>query len=231
MKIQTAETAERKPWSILIYGLPKSGKTVFACGAPEPLLLEVDSDGEISLKNHPDLHQVPYILTPSFDSVVSAVQTIKKEKPGYKTLIIDTLSGLQEAQRLEEAGVTLSDKAWKMNEHIYTKNNFKINTLVRTLIELKDTLGMNIIFTVHLKEEVIGAQENRRVLLRPDLSPALLKAVSAHVNAFFALQQEGNERQLVVQGNKLLMANSRYKFDKSILKNPTFTDLLKYLEK
>lgn len=232
VEIQTSKTAPAKPWSILLYGLPKSGKTVFACKAPEPFLIESDIDGEISLRNHPELSDVPYTLAPTFKQVVEVLQWLKKEKPPYKTIIIDTLSGLQESQRLDEIGGNpLTDSGWKFNEHVFTKNNFKLNTLVKDFLELKKACGYNIIFCVHLKEEKVGSSDNSRILLRPDLSPSLLKAVAAHVNAFFALSVEGaNERQLVVEGNKLLMAASRYKFPKTTYKNPSFDDIRKVLE-
>lgn len=231
MEIHTASTAPRKPWTLLLYGPPKSGKTVFAAGAPDPFIIMTDIDGEISLRNHPELSDVPWTLAHTYKEVVEVLKWLKKEKPPYKTIIIDTLSGLQETQRLEQAGIQLGDTSWKLNEHIYTVNNFRLTQVVRALLELKVLNGYNIIFLVHLKEELVGSQENRRVMSRPGLSPALLSAVAAHVNAFFSLENKGaDERQLTVKGNQLHMAESRYRFPKPIYKNPTWDTLLGVLE-
>lgn len=232
MEIHTAATAPHKPWSILLYGPPKSGKTVFAAGAPDPLIIMTDIDGEISLRNHPELANVQWTLAHNYADVVKVLKELKKDKPPFKTIILDTLSGLQETQRLEQAGIQLGDTSWKLNEHIYTVNNFRLTQIVRALLELKQLNGYNLLFLAHLKEELVGSQENRRVLVRPTLSPALLGAVAAHVNGFFSLENKGaDERQLKVKGNALHMAESRYKFPKDIYKNPTWAQILEVLEK
>jgi hypothetical protein len=171
------------------------------------------------------------LKVPTFDEVVQAVQQIKEEQPTeYQSIIIDTISTLQEVQRLEliDKKEALNNNRWVFNQNIFSINNFKVNLLIKELLELKKTY--NIVLTAHLKEDVIGTNEKRQVVSRPDLSPNLMKLVNATVNGIFVLDSVGGNRVLTTRGNKTLLAESRYKIDQPYIKDPTFNKLRKYLD-
>ena len=231
--IQKVAELDKEPWSIMIYGMPKVGKTVFACGAPKPLLIAVDRDGEISLRNHPELADVSIIKARTYESVVETLQWVEREKPDFETIIVDTVSTLQEGQRLDlvDMDKVFDSDRWVFNRNLYAINNLKVAALVELLLKLKKKY--NIILTCHLKEDIVGndQQGNGRVRERPALSPALLSQIYAAINGIFVLEATGDNRTLQVKGSKYLLANSRYKIDKPYLANPTFDTLRKYLER
>lgn len=233
--IQKVTELEREPWSIMIYGMPKVGKTVFACGAPKPLLISVDRDGEISLRNHPDLQDVSIVKARTYEAVVETLQWIDREQKNldFETIIVDTISSLQEGNRMDlvDLDKIFDSERWVFNRNLYAINNLKVAALVELLLKLKKKF--NIILTCHLKEDIVGTdqQGNGRVRERPALSPALLTQIYAAINGIFVYEATGDQRILTVKGSKYLLANSRYKIDKPYLANPTFDTLRKYLEK
>ena len=121
--IQKVAELDKEPWSIMIYGMPKVGKTVFACGAPKPLLIAVDRDGEISLRNHPELADVSIIKARTYESVVETLQWVEREKPDFETIIVDTVSTLQEGQRLDLVDM---DKVFDSDRWVFNRNLYAI---------------------------------------------------------------------------------------------------------
>lgn len=231
MEFTTVSELARKPWSVLIYGMPKSGKTVFAAGAPAVLIIETDPDGEISLRNHDGL-DVKVAIARDYKAVVKIIRQIKKDKPKeIKTICIDTISSLQQSQRLDliDSDDAMDKDRWVFNQNIYSVNNFKINLVVRELLGLKD--DYNLLLTCHLKEDISNKDGTVRIIQRPHLSPECLSQVYAGINGIYCLEKEGEQRKLTVKGNRLQLADGRYKIDKAFLPNPTFDSLRRYLER
>lgn len=230
MELTRVDALVRSPWSLLIYGYPKVGKTVYACGAPDPLLLSVDPDGEISLRNHPELAHVYVEQTRTFDSVIKVLKQIAKDKPTeIKTIIIDTISTLQNDQRIDMVSEEdiLRSNSMVFNQSIYAVNNMKLNVLMRLLIKLK--ANYNIILLSHLKEDIVGGQGNTKVMARPALSDAIRQVVMAVVNGIYVMESSADKRRLLTQGNALIIASGRYKIPKPYL-GSEFDELRKYLE-
>lgn len=80
---------------LLIHGQPKTGKTTFACSAPNPLVLATE-DG---LGRTKELAEVPAFHVTSWDQAMEAIDLFidaaTKGEPYFGTLVIDSLDHLE----------------------------------------------------------------------------------------------------------------------------------------
>src|SRR5687768_4353460 len=197
--IKKGVDAKAKRWSIIIYSYPGAGKTTFAAQAPRPLILELDENGWIVLRNPLVAENVSYIAFRDFKKFVQFIRALAKDKDSldsYDTLVIDTVSELQTLERLSQLpGDLVLDDKWKFNENIYTKNNFRIMTILRDVFDL----GKNMIINCHMKEETLTDGADKKVIVRPDLSPGLLSSIMAMVDGTFFLDKQNDTRRLYLQ--------------------------------
>ena len=91
---------KRAPARVLIYGVPKVGKSTWAAGAPAPIWLGLDAGTE-----HLDVARFPE--PESFEDVLEAIRTLEGEHP-YKTLVVDPVNWIEPL-------------IWK---HLCSKNNW-----------------------------------------------------------------------------------------------------------
>ena len=78
-----------KPPRIVIHGTPGIGKTTFAAGAPSPIFIQTE-DGLGNLQ--PDA----FPLAKSFQDVMDAFGVLYSEEHKYQTVVIDSLSALEQ---------------------------------------------------------------------------------------------------------------------------------------
>lgn len=130
------------------YGQPSSGKSTLASKFPSPLFLDVeDSTGLI-----PNVTRLTSKDLPNFESVVSVVDDLYKEKHDYKTVVIDSLTVLE---KLAETFVCKSAKVTSMSSIPFGNGkvmlNENISQFVAKLKNLQLDKNINIIFTAHAK--------------------------------------------------------------------------------
>lgn len=169
-RIKTAE--ELEPWlKILVYGDPGSGKTVFACGAPKPLLIDCEN-GRVSLANHPELSHVKILPVETWNDLNEVFWELKSGNiPDVETVIIDTISELQR-RNMDELLVKYNAKDdIKYNAFLPQQNTYKENTeMLRRLVTSFRDLEMHLIVTAHRVEQT---EDNGRVYVRPEVTPKL----------------------------------------------------------
>lgn len=84
----TSTRAKDKPLKIVLYAAPGLGKSTFASQAPSPVFLcGEDGAGFLDVKAFP--------RPQSWRDVVEAVQVLQETEHAFKTLVIDTLDGLE----------------------------------------------------------------------------------------------------------------------------------------
>lgn len=90
--------AKPKPTAMVAYGPPGIGKTSFGCAAPSPIfLIDSQEDGIGTLKaSHLVAADIP-VLPPcnSWEDVLEALTALAQGEHKFKTLVIDTLGGLE----------------------------------------------------------------------------------------------------------------------------------------
>ena len=78
-----------RPPRIVIHGTPGIGKTTFAAGAPNPIFIQTE-DGLGNLS--PDA----FPLAKSFSDVMEAFGALYSDNHGYETVVVDSLSALEQ---------------------------------------------------------------------------------------------------------------------------------------
>lgn len=86
------------PSRVVFYGAEKSGKSSFACHAPSPIFLM--TAGETGLLSLIESGQVPPTAHfpedfKTWEELLSAVESIRREDHQYKTLVLDTGNGAE----------------------------------------------------------------------------------------------------------------------------------------
>jgi hypothetical protein len=80
---------QKKPPRILIYSIPGWGKSTLASSMPKPIFIDVE-DGLMGIKT------TAFEIPASFNDIVSYIGLLLKEKHDYKTIVIDTLTNLEQ---------------------------------------------------------------------------------------------------------------------------------------
>jgi hypothetical protein len=216
----------------LVYGEPGTGKTIFACGSPNPVLLDADGTGALSLMNHPELAMNTMVLqVRHFNQVLDVLDAAVAGHPkfeGRDTFIIDTLTVL--AQRHLDAHI---DKELALNHNrapIPFQQDYKFNTeAMRRLIIHFQTLPFNLICTAHddvRKDDVSGI-----VKVSPALTPKLLSLMEGLFDIFGYMESEtdadfNTTRTLQLMPNRRIKAKTRVGGLPPILKSPTFNAII-----
>jgi len=227
-------TPEESQWiKVLIYGLPGTGKTVFAATAPTPLIVDVEH-GTTSLNNHPTLRTTPVIRYKSSKTLEQVIMEFTKESGETKqfdSLVIDSFSEFQR-RVLDEQLSTNSGNA----RYIPDMQAFNLNTnLLRGVAGKLRTLQKHVIVTAHVKEE---QDQIGRTLYRPDLTPKLANSLLGMMDVVGYMQmktvkgadnKEKVIRELTLTPTKSITAKSR--IGGTVIVDPVFDDLLALLKK
>ncbi len=147
MGILSDKTRKRKtgvaPVKMVLYGVPKVGKTRFACDAPAPYFILTERDGITR-------NDIPYMTPENMAEVNQVIQELSNEKHDYKTLVIDSFDWLEPILYAELCRV----KGWpSVAEAPYGKGFQPANEVCRgflaTLDRLQAKTGMNLVVICH----------------------------------------------------------------------------------
>jgi AAA domain len=185
-KLSDLNLSERK--KVLAYGLSGSGKTVFACSFPGPILF-FDFDGKVSsaasfYKNSPQLNEIQVESCSSVDSFnifwkkFMELKTLaqKPENFPYKTIVLDSITTFS---------MSLMAEVMRQNPGEASKRSRVADTLVPHLKDyqiaishIKNTISgllnlpCNIVMTAHLqtdKDELTGEIMRQPLIFGKDL--------------------------------------------------------------
>lgn len=169
------------PLSWAIYGRSGTGKTTFASTFPTPiLLLDVKDQGTDSIA---DIEDIDVMEIEEWDDFEDAYYYLAKHKKTYKTVVIDTVSQLQQLNM----------------EHVLSKKRKKVESIgdwgTMTRREWGDVAGMMKEWITDYRDlplEVVfiaqdrvnkGEDEEDSDMLLPEVGPRLMPSVASHLNA------------------------------------------------
>jgi hypothetical protein len=174
------DPGERGHRSFVLYGRSGTGKTTLAATWPKPiLLLDVKDVGDDSISDVPNL-KVMDINT--VDDMETAYWFLyNKTKQTYKTVIIDTVSQLQQlfVQKISKAG----DKAGQWGT-MTMRNWGDCAMQMKAWITRFRDLPVDVVFIA--QDRVFGSSDEDDAdtsIIQPEVGPALSPSIAKHLNA------------------------------------------------
>lgn len=196
---------------ILLYGMPKVGKTTFSARIPGALLLAFEK-GYQAL---PSVYAQDISKWSDFKQVIRQLQK-NEVKEKYNTVIIDTANiayDLCEKHICNQHGVeSVSDIAWGKG-YAETKQEFMYS------LRQISMMGYGIVFISHSDFKVVEGEEDEPdiVTVRPNLNKRAYEVINAMVDliAYIAVEYDENgssNRFLYTRGNQNIVAGSRFEY-------------------
>ena len=172
-----------KPRSWVIYGRAGTGKTTLAGTFPGPVLLvDVKDEGTDSVSDVKGLDVFEVEESGDLDELY---WFLKENKKGYKTVVIDTVTQLQQI-RVEEIG---EEKGIKGNKQAgdwgtLTKQDWGgISSWLKKVITDFRSLDMEVVFLAQDRLFKSGEEGDPAEGLEPEVGPRLSPAVMSHLCA------------------------------------------------
>lgn len=174
--------------SAAFYGRSGSGKTTVGCSYPGPILLiDVMDKGVASVSDVPDLD---VLEISEWDGFEDAYWWLKAHPGKYKTVVIDTVTNLQQLCVLKILSKKKSvdlDKAgdWgTMSRRQWGDVASKMKTFITDLRDLPDLnvvfIAQDRVFNFNDDEDGEGDSDEH---LQPEVGPQLSPSVAKHLNA------------------------------------------------
>jgi len=228
--IKASEVPDEWGFNILIYGHPGAGKTVLAASAQDSphgrdvLFLDCEA-GTRSISDREDIDVISITaweqMGQTYDWLVSP-----DTNHSYKTIVIDTLTALQELKLAEIMAVSKNETP-TFDE--WNKLNSATNRMFRSFKDLATDKGYNVIFVCWETEE--KNEQTGAVLTRPALTPAAARYIMGSVDIIGHLGYNSKEeRVLRLQGTASLSAKAREPSSRKVLEpqyiNPSMVTIL-----
>lgn len=178
------------PLSVVLYGRSGTGKTTLAASFPSPILfIDVKDQGTASVI---DTEDCDVAQVTEFSQFEELYWYLEKNKKKYKTIVIDTVSQLQQLVVAEIAAAKnkKSDGKWGS----LTRQDWGTisSDMKEWLINYRDlsALGMNVVFIAQDRTSNMDDAEDSTVEITPEIGPQLSPSIAKTLNA--AVQMIGN---------------------------------------
>lgn len=184
--------------NFLIYGAPGVGKTRVAASAPSPLIIDVDEKGTDSVRRDIDPYAIRIETWAEINDIYWYLQSGEHD---YKTVVIDSLSGLQQLATNFVLGDESSRDASRDPDMPDRRVWGKVGQLMKVQITNYRNLPLNVVFTALDRTRETGeGEEEEQVVVGPSVSPAIQKHVTAAVGTIGYLVK----REVVVKYKKMV---------------------------
>jgi len=199
--------------SYAFYGRSGSGKTTLSSTFPKPILyLDVRDEGTDSIA---DVDGIDVLEPKSVEEVEEALFWLMRNPKKYKTLVIDTVTQLQE-MAVEEIAASKGKKSKKPGEWgSMTKQSWgEVSAKLKSLIIDFRNLPMEVVFIAQDRVFNMDEDESEDNELTPEIGPRLMPSVASVLNA-----------AVTVIGNTFIRrVVTRKKDDKGVMKKTERTE-------
>lgn len=170
VKIEKLSSRAMNYLKFLIYGRSGTGKTTLASTSPKPILLiDVNEKGTASILNVPDIY-VSYIT--EWDEFETLYLHLKEKESAnkYKTVIIDTITSLQDLAIKKVSGeptTPLTQREWGI-----------VSNMLKTWLLAYRDLPFNVGFIA--QDRIIASEEEAdEGVISPDWGPRVMPSVAS----------------------------------------------------
>lgn len=172
----------------MVYGSPGSGKSTLACSAPHAVM--IDTDGGVMRIN--GAHQIPTLQVTKWEEIVDAMDEAK-QTPEIETVVIDTV-GKMLSYMEEYIKRTATGKKIELNRDgsLSLKGFGKRKNMFIDFINGVTTLGKNVIFVGHDKEEKHGEE----TVIRPEVGGSSTNDLMKELDLVGYMEMNGNVRTI-----------------------------------
>lgn len=200
--LEFVDKEEELPVKVLLYGRASTGKTTLASTFPKPMyLLDIKENGYRAIKRKKGLET---IKIKTLDELYTIYWHLKDNDDGIKTVVIDTVSALQDLA-LQDLREKDKSKAKidpdKMGQYgTMTKRDWGeiSSTLKRVIMDFRD-LDMNVVFIAH--ERVFNVEEEDETdRIEPSVGPRLMPSVASTLTAAVDIIGNTYIREKVTEG-------------------------------
>lgn len=172
----------------MVYGSPGSGKSTLACSAPNAVM--IDTDGGVMRIN--GAHQIPTLQVKNWEQIVDAMAEVK-QTPEIESVIIDTVGKMLSFME-EYIKRTATGKKIEINRDgsLSLKGYGKRKQMFIDFIKSITTLGKNVIFVAHDKEETRGED----TVIRPEVGGSSTNDLMKELDLVGYMEMNGNIRTI-----------------------------------
>lgn len=172
----------------MVYGSPGSGKSTLACSAPHAVM--IDTDGGVMRIN--GAHQIPTLQVTKWEEIVEAMNEAK-QTPEVETVVIDTVGKMLNYME-EYIKRTATGKKIELNRDgsLSLRGYGKRKQMFVDFIKGVTTLGKNVIFVGHDKEETRGDE----TVIRPEVGGSSTNDLMKELDLVGYMEMNGNIRTI-----------------------------------
>lgn len=220
------EILNTEPFSLLLYGEPKIGKTTLAGQFPAPYFISCPLNEATSLAALPNARSIKVYGVDNWKDFCETALSLARQPASeeFQTLVIDTAT---QAYAFCMDEWVAQNKGAAISQNTWTILNRKFLSLIDNVLK---TIGKkNLLILAHSRVVVIGEGAGASKEISPDFGSGLKSKLEARVNGIFYMQEYGKNRLLRVEPIAGIDVGSRYRF-KGNLTNPTADDIINKLQ-
>lgn len=233
LKVQSV-VEQVSTFNMLIYGDPGVGKTRLAGSASvvedlSPVLFVDVEGGTMSLQRTYPL--VETVRVNKWDELQTIYNELYRGTHGYKTVVLDSLSEIQEQsmlQIMDELAITGRPSGGEVDIDIPAMREWgKNRTQTRKFVRAYRDLPMNTIFTCLAMDEKDKKTGLSRIM--PQLTGKSRQEVPGFIDYVFYMFVKNEQRQLLTTMTDKVVAKTRNETLPTVITDPTMDKLIKLM--
>ena len=191
---------------ILLYSLPKAGKTSLAAQFPKSLILGFE-------KGYNGLAGVMAVDIPKWSQMKEVLRELRKPEVQEKfdTIVVDTATI---AWELCEQFICMQNDVEEINQLSWGKGYKLCAKEFNTTMRQITMLGYGLVFIAHSEEKPIPDGQEGETFVAPSLEKRAYKIINGMVDiiGYIQVDLETGKRTLITRANKHIVAGSRFRF-------------------